>query len=114
LDATEAVMSQTILFDGDHVEQLAEVTERPRRLKGSELLWVDVDRGSERDVRRIAEAFEIDDRTRESLARSPRRAVFHDHGRYIHVTTFAPNEHDAGSARRTRRHRPLLRCADRA
>jgi len=52
-------MSQTILFDGDHVEQLAEVTERPRRLKGSELLWVDVDRESERDVRRIAEAFEI-------------------------------------------------------
>lgn len=89
-------MSQTILFDGDHVEQLAEVTERPRRLKESELLWVDVDRESERDVRRIAEALEIDDRTRESLARSPKRAVFHDHGRYIHVTTFAPNEHEGG------------------
>jgi hypothetical protein len=63
-------MSQTILFDGDHVEQLAEVTERPRRLKESELLWVDVDRESERDVRRIAEALEIDDRRSRRVVRT--------------------------------------------
>ena len=39
-------MSEAILFDRDRVERLNDIAERPKRLRGSELLWVDVDRGS--------------------------------------------------------------------
>ena len=89
-------MSEAILFDRDRVERLNDIADRPKRLRGSELLWVDVDRGSDEDVDRVADAFGLDRETRECLATSKDRAIFRDHGRYIHVTTYAPDEDDEG------------------
>ena len=89
-------MSDAILFDRDQVERLDDIADRPRRLRGGKLLWVDVDRGSEDDAERVAEAFGLDSQTRECLADSQDRAIFKDHGRYIHVTTYAPDEDDEG------------------
>jgi magnesium transporter len=89
-------MSIAILFDGDRVERLNHLADRPKRLGGSELLWVDVDRSSEEDATRVAEAFGLDRETRSCLAASKDRAIFRDHGRYIHVTTYAPDEDDEG------------------
>jgi magnesium transporter len=89
-------MSEAILFDRDQVAPLEDIADRPRRLGRGKLLWVDVDRGSEEDADKVAEVFGLDSRTRECLASSSERAVFHDHGRYIHVTTYAPNEDDEG------------------
>jgi magnesium transporter len=89
-------MSDAILFDRDQVERLDDIADRPRRLRGGKLLWVDVDRESEDDAERVAEAFGLDSKTRECLADSQDRAVFKDHGRYIHVTTYAPDEDDEG------------------
>ena len=89
-------MSDAILFDRDQVERLDDISDRPRRLSGSKLLWVDVDRKSEESADEVAEAFGLDSRTRECLAHSKERAIFHDHGRYIHVTTYAPHEDDEG------------------
>ncbi len=89
-------MSQAILFDRDRVERLDDIADRPRRLSGSKLLWVDVDRYSSEDADRVAEAFGLDRKTRDCLLRSSDRAVFSDHGRYIHLTTYAPQEDDEG------------------
>ena len=89
-------MSEAILFDGDEVHRLDDIADRPRRLSGSKLLWVDVDRESEESANRVAEAFGLDSNTRECLASSKERAIFCDHGRYIHVTTYAPHEDDEG------------------
>ena len=89
-------MSEAILFDRDQVERLDDLSDRPRRLGRSKLLWVDVDRESEESAKAVAEAFGLDTRTEECLATSTERAVFHDHGRYIHVTTYAPNPEDEG------------------
>ena len=89
-------MTDAILFDRDQVERLNDIAERPRRLRGGKLLWVDVDRDSEDDAQRVAEAFGLDSATRECLADSKDRAVFKDHGRYIHVTTYAPDEDEEG------------------
>jgi magnesium transporter len=84
-----------ILFDRDKVEHLDDLSERPR-LRGSRLLWVEVDRRSDGDARAIAEAFDLDDRTEAYLAASRDGAVFRDCGRYIHVTTYSPcGEDDA-------------------
>jgi magnesium transporter len=89
-------VSEAILFDRDQVERLNDVADWPKRLRGSELLWIDVDRGSDEDVDRVADAFGLDRETRECLATSKDRAIFRDHGRYIHVTTYAPDEDDEG------------------
>ena len=89
-------MSEAILFDRDKVQRLGDIADRPRRLSGSKLLWVDVDRESEESANRVAEAFGLDSNTRDCLASSKERARFCDHGRYIHVTTYAPNEDEEG------------------
>ena len=83
-------MSRAILFDRDQVEPLRHLSERPRRLKGSKLLWVDVDRQDDKRVHDVAAAFDLHDATREQLAASGGKAVFHDYGRYIHLTTYSP------------------------
>ena len=86
--------SQVVLFDGDRVEQLDGLAERPRRLSRSKLLWVDLDRESEEAVSRVASEFALDDETRVALGRSKDRALFDDHGHYIHVTLYAPRHED--------------------
>ena len=83
-----------ILFDRDQVEHLDGLAERPRRLRGSKLLWVDVDRESPESADEIAKAFGLDDRTRDRLASSSEGAAFSDQRRYIHVTTYTPHEED--------------------
>ena len=88
-------MSHAILFDGDQVERLDALSDRPRRLRGSMLLWVDVAREGD-DAREVAEVFGIDDETRELLVRSGDHAHFQDHGGYIHLSTFAPSEKEDG------------------
>ena len=52
-------------------------------------------RGKTRIVSRTRS--ELDEETRGSLVSSDGRASFHDHGRYIHVTAFAPDDEDDGS-----------------
>ena len=85
-----------ILFDRDEVERLDDIEDRPRRLRGGKLVWVDVDRSVESEAHRVAESFGLDSETGRCLADSRDRAVFKDFGRYIHVTTYAPNEEDEG------------------
>ena len=87
-------LSAAILFDRDEVEHLDDLGERPKRLTGSKLLWVDLDDRSEENAHRVAEAFSLSDRTRDRLASPSNRAIFEDHGRYIHVTTYSPHEGD--------------------
>jgi magnesium transporter len=83
-----------ILFDRAHVDRLDDLPERPDRLNGSKLLWVDIDRSDDESATKVAQVFELDDATRERLASSSGRAMFHDHGRYLHVTTFSPSEEE--------------------
>ena len=64
-------------------------------------MWVEaavghVHRGSKIRAKEVAEAFGLDDRTRDYLTTAHERAVFDDHGRYIHITTYAPREDDGG------------------
>jgi magnesium transporter len=89
-------VSDAILFDRDKVQRLDDLGDRPRRLSGSKLLWVDVDRESKESADAVAETFGLDENTRDCLASSDDRAVFHDYGRYIHVTTYAPDEDSEG------------------
>jgi magnesium transporter len=85
-------VTDAILFDRDRVAHLDDLSERPRRLRGSKLLWVDLDRRDDETAARVAQEFELDSETQERLVRSGGQAVFQDYGRYIHVTTYSPCE----------------------
>ena len=89
-------MSEAILFDRDRVDHLGSLAERPRRLSGSKLLWVDLHHGSEIGADEVADAFGLEHETRDHLAHDQDSAVFRDHGRYIHVTTYTPREDEEG------------------
>ena len=89
-------MTDAILFDRDRVERLDDLAERPRRLGRGKLLWVDVGRDSETSAEAAAEAFDLAESTRTALRGPQDTATFEDHGRYIHVTTYAPREDEEG------------------
>jgi Mg2+ and Co2+ transporter CorA len=90
-------MSEALLFDGDRVDRLASLSDIPDRLRDSNLLWVDLQHhGSEIEAEEVADAFTLDERTRDYLKTPPDEAVFDDHGRYIHITTYAPREEEEG------------------
>jgi magnesium transporter len=89
-------VSEAILFDRDQVEKLDDLADRPKRLGRNKLLWVDLDRHSEATPDDVAEAFDLAPTTRDCLADSGRTPRFDDHGRYLHITTYAPREDDEG------------------
>ena len=81
-------MPEAILFDGVEVDHLGSLSDRPRRLGGSKLLWVDVHHGEDADE--LAEIFDLDQHTSDFLESPDDAPVFQDFGRYIHITTYAP------------------------
>ena len=85
-------MAEAILFDRDEVERLENLSGRPRRLRGSQLLWVDLKRGEDSDE--VAREFSLSKQTREYLEAAHDTPVFQDFGHYIHITTYAPREDD--------------------
>lgn len=89
-------MSRAILFEGDQTELLAHLSERPRRLGGNKLLWVDLDGAPEEDVREAVRSFRLEEETYDSLVEPADHAGFRDHGDYLHLTTYAPREDDDG------------------
>ena len=89
-------MSDAILFDRNDVDHLDGLSERPRRLGGTQLLWVDLHRDSQIDSADVAEAFDLHDTTAGYLETPHERPVFFDHGHYIHITTYAPREDEEG------------------
>jgi magnesium transporter len=83
-------MSQAILFDSAETRELGDLDDRPRRLGGNRLLWVDLDRGDPHEAARVASSLDLDADTREHLAVGGKSAAFRDFGRYLHITTYAP------------------------
>ena len=89
-------MRDAILFDRNQVEHLEDLSNRPQQLSGSKLLWVDIHEGSDIGAGEVADAFALDDQTRDFLATPREGAAFNDHGRYIHITTYAPRDDEKG------------------
>jgi magnesium transporter len=89
------VTTTSILFDRDSVRSLGDLAERPSRLRGSMLLWVDLDDPSPESIRRVADEFGLDETSRKRLESSTEGAYFRDRGEYIHVTASTPRGDDA-------------------
>jgi magnesium transporter len=89
-------MSDAILFDSHEVDHLDDLDKRPRRLRTTQLLWVDLHRDSELDTSDVAKAFNLHETTARCLSSPHERPVFFDYGHYIHITTYAPREDEQG------------------
>jgi len=89
-------MSDAILFDSHEVDHLDDLAERPRRLGGTQLLWVDLHRDSKVETSEVATTFDLHESTVGYLSTPHERPVFFDHGHYIHITTYAPREDEEG------------------
>jgi magnesium transporter len=89
-------VTSTILFEGERAEQLDALTDRPRRLNGSMLLWVDLHDPSRDDVDEVAAEFGLDDKSVKRLLDPSDGVSFRDCREYIHVTASTPGE-DADS-----------------
>jgi magnesium transporter len=87
-------MSQAILFEADRTRELDDLGDRVRPLGEDQLLWIDLDRDDPADAHTVADLLGLDDGTRDHLAEAQHHAAFRDHGRYLHVTTYAPYEDD--------------------
>jgi magnesium transporter len=89
-------LSQAILFEGQQTDRLSDLSERPRRLAGSRLLWVDLDGASDEGAREVVTAFDLEEETYRLLTEPRDHAGFKDYGRYLHLTAYAPREDDEG------------------
>lgn len=88
-------MSEAILFDGDQIDHVDDLSDLPRHLNGSQLLWLDLDERSDDAADDAARTFHLDDATHGFLTTPHNRAVFSDHGDYVHITAYAPCDDDA-------------------
>ena len=85
-------MSHAVLFQGDRTKQLSDLGDRPRRLSGQQLLWVDLEATVEDEAREVVNALGLDKETLELLVEPDDHAGFKDYGRYLHLTAYAPRE----------------------
>ena len=88
-------MSETILFDRHEVERLDDISDGRGGWARGKAALVDLDRDPPRRAPRRGR-FGLDNGRRNACRIRTTRAIFDDHGRYIHVTTYAPNEEDEG------------------
>jgi magnesium transporter len=86
----------TILFEGERAEQLDALADKPGRLRGSMLLWVDLRDPSRDEVDEVAKELGLDDESVERLVDPSDGVSFRDRREYIHVTASAP-AHEADS-----------------
>jgi magnesium transporter len=86
-------MDTALLFDRDAVEEIDDWADRIPHLGRSSVLWVDLERPDEADVRRLAEVFQFDEesvkRLNDMQSGAPHLSDFEN---YLHVSAVAPSE----------------------
>ena len=88
--ATRDGSPRVLLLEGREVKPLASLDDRPSRLRREMLLWVDLHGFSEQAAQPIVETFGLDEETARRLGSGDGGPFFHDGGKYIHVTAYAP------------------------
>jgi Mg2+ and Co2+ transporter CorA len=86
-------MDNALLFERDAVEEV-DWAEGIPRLGRSSVLWVDLERPSDEELRHLGDALELQEDSLRDLAQPERRgSTFGDYGEYLHVTMLAPGDH---------------------
>ena len=90
-------MSTTaLIFDRDAVEEVADWPDQVGRLRRSSILWIDVDKPSEDEIRDLVDGLGLDGASAERLSSDDSRPYFGDFGTYLHVRAFVPSGNGDG------------------
>ncbi|MGH3079181.1 MAG: magnesium transporter CorA family protein [Gaiellaceae bacterium] len=86
-----------LLFDRDAVEEVEDWSERLGGLGRSSILWIDLKRPDEGQIREVADALELAKTSAGRLVDPESTPFFGDFGTYVHVTAYAPATRDAST-----------------
>jgi magnesium transporter len=82
-------VATALLFERDSVAELEDWSKLPR-LGRSTLLWIDLDRPDEPEVRRLVDVLDLSEESRASLLDPSNRPGLRDYDSYLQVTACAP------------------------
>jgi magnesium transporter len=85
---------QTLLFNGDEVEDVADWPPDVHSLGRSSILWIDIDHPLDGRAEELARPLELTRETRDQLADGAKRPYLADCETYLHVTALAPSRND--------------------
>jgi magnesium transporter len=86
-----------LLFERDAVEEVEHWSERLGGLGRSSILWIDLKRPDEGQVREVVDALELAKTSAGQLIDPDSTPFFGDFDTYVHVTAYAPAARDASS-----------------
>ena len=85
---------QTLLFNRDQVEDVADWPPDVHGLGRSSIMWIDLDQPLDGRAQELAEALDLTRGTRDRLADGAERPYLEDSEKYLHVTALAPSRSD--------------------
>jgi magnesium transporter len=83
--------TSALLFDRDEVEEVEEWPAAVGRLGRASILWVDLERPDEDDLRQLADGLGLEESIAKLLSGSTESPFFGDFENYLHVTAYAPS-----------------------
>ncbi|HEU0248302.1 MAG TPA: CorA family divalent cation transporter [Gaiellaceae bacterium] len=82
-------MATALLFERDEVGEVDDWAERIPRLRGTSILWIDLERPDEKEIRSLVDQLDLSEESAKQLADRECRPRLCDHGEYIQVTVCA-------------------------
>src|SRR5512145_2685787 len=82
-------MTHALLFEREDVAEVEDWREQLPRLRRSSILWIDLERPDEKEIRSLDEQLDLSEESAKQLADRERRPRLRDHGTYIHATVCA-------------------------
>jgi magnesium transporter len=83
-------VATALLFDRDAVDEVEDWASRLDRLGRSSILWIDLERPDETELRELAEELGLSSESANRLANGHDDPYFGDFESYLHVTVYAP------------------------
>lgn len=82
-------MTHALLFEREDVAEVDDWREQLPRLRRSSILWIDLERPDEKEIRSLVEQLDLSEESAKQLAHRECRPRLRDHGTYIHATVCA-------------------------
>ena len=85
-------MATALLFDRERVDELERWQDHLPRLRGSSILWIDLESPDDEQLDDLADELELTRDSRRRLSSASTSAQFSDFGEYVQVTAWAPSD----------------------
>ena len=82
-------MATALLFERDDVGEVEDWAERIPKLRGTSILWIDLERPDEKEIRSLVEQLDLSEESAKQLADRECRPRLSDYGAYLQVAVCA-------------------------